>query len=187
MPRTTPIVTASAVAMRATSSETRAVEHAGEDVLADRVDAEEERRRGPGRRPENRIERARVLGIRRMRDRAHDQRSEQREEDLEDDEPERDERHPVLPELPPEELPRCPRDDLALRRLDAPRQALFERACRCAHPHSEARGASRPSVPPRGPANDPLIGRFGSGRRDRRRMRRLLRRVLRLHDVSRRR
>ena len=93
----------------------RAVEHAREHVLADRVDAEEERRRGPGRRAEHRVERARVLGVRRMRDvPCTISGANERDEDLEDDEAERDERDPVLAGSAPEELPRRPRRNVGI-------------------------------------------------------------------------
>ena len=116
MPTRSPISTISAVAISATVSEiARAVDHAGEHVAADLVDAEEcASRARPGGQAEV-VERVRVL--RRSgpaRRRLDDQRREDRDQDQQDDEAERRHRDLVATEAAPEQLQRRARRDLAL-------------------------------------------------------------------------
>src|SRR5919197_6201133 len=101
------------------------VEHAREDVLAERVDAEEEALRRAARGPECRVERARILRVRRVREPLDDERGEDRRQHLGDDEAEGDERHAVAAKALPEELPRRPPND-ARPALDDPILALLD-------------------------------------------------------------
>ena len=77
---------------------------------------------------DHRVEDGRVLGVRRVPEQPDDQRGRERDGDLDDDEAECDERHPVLAEALPEELPRRARDDPGARRRGE--HALADCLCR---------------------------------------------------------
>ena len=120
----------------------RAVEHAREDVAADRVDAEEVVAARPFGEPEV-VERGRLLDVRRAAHRRslRDRAGEDRHEDQDDDEAQGDQRDLVPTEAPPEQLERRARGNGRLaadHRVEARVLRVQKVACAGARAHAGA-------------------------------------------------